>query len=657
MVASPLPSIARRLFYSSRHLWSYTLLPLALLGLFLAPEDVAAFLPWISLALALLLLGRVMLLPNPTKLVSVPNTLVALTLLRLTADLSGHAFLFGSEPSAELCGTSWKLGPHLWLLAGLLVVFQLVVILIGHGQASQLSQVHARFQLYVLPGRNMAIDADQFSGQLNDREAQIQRSELTRGANFFDFLGRASKFSTLDAWISIVLLGAMSWQVWGYLNQLDGRESIGHLLVHSLITTVCSAILHTTLELTRLKALRAENIVERGPQAPPWIWNLSGWSVMSAAVAWVFSGGRPPVPVMVTAFLFGAWMNHLRRTGASTKTPPLESCESVSLPPPADVPVVELGLSLLGPLADPRNDAPLLAKICAVRDAMAKELGFLVPSVRIRCNLTLPPREYRILVHGRVESSWELRLDRLMALGPEKALRGLVGKAVKEPAFGLLAVWVEPVYESQGAPGCLLVAPLDVLASDLAERLRRHAGELLTREEVRARAQHQGLTPTSYQKLQSIRQVLSALLDEEFPLHGLDVLFEKLSSGDVESNVAAVRRLFPERVCSRLADSAGDIPVISIEGTWERELVGLEASDDADQRLRPSEVARLLALANLAQETHNRGVRPVFLATAALRYRAARQARRFGLNAVFIAREEVARGYRLRVSLHVGSNL
>jgi flagellar biosynthesis protein FlhA len=58
---------------------------------------------------------------------------------------------------------------------------------------------------------------------------------------------------------------------------------------------------------------------------------------------------------------------------------------------------LELGYGLVQPV-DERKGAPLMARITGIRRQLSRELGFVVPLVRVRDNMALSPNSYRISV-------------------------------------------------------------------------------------------------------------------------------------------------------------------------------------------------------------------------------------------------------------------
>jgi flagellar biosynthesis protein FlhA len=118
----------------------------------------------------------------------------------------------------------------------------------------------------------------------------------------------------------------------------------------------------------------------------------------------------------------------------------------------------------------------LLERVNNIRKQVALSLGFIVPPMRIRDNIVLKPGEYHVKIKGSVVARGELLLDRYLAMNPLGAGTRIDGTAVKEPAFGLDALWINPADRTRAeTEGFTVVDPATVLATHLTEVIRNHA--------------------------------------------------------------------------------------------------------------------------------------------------------------------------------------
>ena len=89
------------------------------------------------------------------------------------------------------------------MVFGILILINFLVITKGAGRVSE---VTARFTLDAMPGKQMAIDADLNSGNIDNDEAKKQREELSQESDFFGSMDGASKFVRSDAIAGLLIL-------------------------------------------------------------------------------------------------------------------------------------------------------------------------------------------------------------------------------------------------------------------------------------------------------------------------------------------------------------------------------------------------------------------------------------------------------------------
>lgn len=240
------------------------------------------------------------------------------------------------------------------------------------------------------------------------------------------------------------------------------------------------------------------------------------------------------------------------------------------------------------PLVDEKQSGQMLNRVRALRRHLATELGFIVPSVHITDNLRLKPREYVVSLRGVEIARWQTEQNCLLAVNADPKARPLPGIETKEPAFGVSARWIQPGLEEQAlAAGYSVVDQTTVIGTHLGELIRRHAHELLGRQEVKRlldsiSESHPKLVEELVPKLMSlgeVQRVLQQLLREQVSIRDMGAILEALVESAPQSKnlvhlVEAVRQSFGRGLVHSLLDREGELKVLMLEQAIESELIG-----------------------------------------------------------------------------------
>ena len=123
-------------------------------------------------------------------------------------------------------------------------------------------------------------------------------------------------------------------------------------------------------------------------------------------------------------------------------------------------------------------------RVKALRHTIAMDLGVVIPPVRTRDSVDLPPSSYAIRVAGVDVARGIAPAGKLLALG--ESLDALPGEAVIEPVFGLAGKWIPTeLRHSAEMTGATLIDRVSVLVTHLSSVVNAHASRLLSREDVR----------------------------------------------------------------------------------------------------------------------------------------------------------------------------
>ncbi|KEY98655.1 flagellar biosynthesis protein FlhA, partial [Sphingomonas sp. BHC-A] len=417
----------------------------------------------ISLAVLMVALNAA----KPLDFSSFPTVLLFATLLRLALNVaSTRVVLVNGHEGTDSAGHVIEAFGH-FLIGGdyvvgifvfaILMIINLVVITKGAGRVSEVS---ARFTLDALPGKQMAIDADLNAGLLTPEEAKVRRREVATEADFYGSMDGASKFVKGDAVAGILIL-AINIVGGIILGVVSHKLSIGEAAQTYIILAIGDALVAQIPAL--LLSIAAAAIVTRVGSEDDLSNQItsqfgSGKAWMPVAAILTFLGILPGMPHMIilpAAAVAGGIAWHLRKSSQRKAAEP-----EPAAPPPNPALIewndvsdgavlgLEIGYGLIS-LVDERKGAPLMARITGIRRQLSKELGFVVPMVRVKDNLALEPNQYRITIAGVVVGEDEIFPDDLLALD-SGALEGTVsGRETKDPTFGLDAVWISPAKRSE----------------------------------------------------------------------------------------------------------------------------------------------------------------------------------------------------------------
>ena len=561
-----------------------------------------------SMTVSVLVLLSAIQILRPSQFSVFPSLLLLLTLFRLSLNLasSRRILLHGNEGAAAaghvieafgqfVVGGNYVVG---FVLFVALIAIQYLVV--AHG-AVRTAEVTARFTLDAMPGKQMAIDADLNAGLINEAQARARREQIAHDAEFYGAMDGAARFNQRDA-IATILITAIN-IIAGFLIgvfQLDipFREALKTYtvltvgdglvtMIPSLLVSMAGGIVVTRATsdstfsvdvgrqiLGRRRPLVIASGVMLALAAIPGLPKFSFLLLAAGAgfLAWrAPKSGEEPTPAAAAAAAAGA-----------EKKPAQDSVENLLK---LDELSLEVGYGLVA-LVDKNQGGQLLARVKALRQNLAQQLGFIVPPVHITDNVRLKPKEYSVSLRGVEVARWELYQDNLLAISSEGSPRPLPGVATKEPAFGVAAVWIPPAMQNQAlASGYAVVDQTSVLATHLAEVVKQHAHELLTRQESkrlldRLAESHPKLVEELVPKVLSLGEVqktLQQLLREQVSIRDLSTILETLlDDAPLNKNpvalVEAARQALSRALVQPLLTENGGLRVVTLDRPLEEEL-------------------------------------------------------------------------------------
>jgi flagellar biosynthesis protein FlhA len=607
--------------------WQDLVLPLAVVASVLVvlvplPPPVLDVLLAANIAVAVLVLLTTIYVRTPLEFSIFPTLLLACTLARLVLNvattrliLSNAGSLGSGAAGAVVEGFgNFVAGDKLvvgFVIFAIIVVIQFVVITKG---ATRISEVAARFALDGMPGRQMAIDADLSAGNINEAQAQARRLEVTQQAEFFGAMDGASKFVRGDAiaGILITLVNVIGGLAIGVIEHDLGPAEAADLYTRltigdGLVTQVPAFLISLAAGLLVTRSSSRVNLpvqfLEQLFSRPQTLFVTAGF------LGLLIFTKLPALPLLALAGGCVALAMLLTRQGKETAA----AAMAKAVVPPAEKPreqrvedflavdpmELEIGAGLIR-LADPARGGDLLERIQKARHAVAAELGILMPKVRIRDNLRLGARQYRIKMSDVPVAEGELQPGMLLAINGGAATGSLTGIATREPAFDMPATWIDAASRAKAeTQGFQVVEPIGVLVTHLTETVRNHADELLTRDSARqlidelrksSPAAVDELIPNQM-KLVEVQQVLQLLLREQVPIRQLALILEVLGEEATHTKhpvqlAERVRQRLARVISMRYRDKSGRLAVLTLDPALEDQILAAIEPSERDFRVR-----------------------------------------------------------------------
>jgi flagellar biosynthesis protein FlhA len=651
------------------------ILPITIVGAVLVfvvpvPPAVLDLLLAANLTLAVLVLLTTLGVGSPREFSSFPTILLTTTLTRLVLNVATtrRILTHGGEMGVDAAGTvvrafgEFVAGDRVLvgvILFAILVVIQFVVITKG---ATRISEVAARFMLDGLPGRQMAIDADLHAGLIDQHQAHARREEVYRQADFFGAMDGAGKFVRGDAVAGVVIL----------LVNIAGGLFIGVVQQGMPVTEAVEVFTKLTIGdglVSQVPAflisLAAGLIVTRSSTASDIGRDVVGqltnnprvMGIASAFLGILALTPLPKAPLLVLAAILGYRAYRLRgtlpvvddeaearpsprRAPAHPAAPRAESeaprpaapraAESIR---PAGDPAsddmgdllhvdlleLEIGYRLIS-LADSTRGGNLLERLRTVRQSVARELGLIVPQVRIHDEINLTAHEYRVKIRGTVVGAGSAYAGRLLAIPPAGAGERPEGREAVDPATGRDAVWIHAEgREVAELAGCKILEASAVVAAHFGEIVRNHADELLTRDQIeRLLDRVRGSAPTLANEVVpgllrpgELQRLLQNLLREQVSVRDLETILETMAvhagkTKDVAALTEMARQSLARQITESHRSADGRLRVVTLSRELNSRLAAVAAESDA----HPSEA--------LGEETVRGILRAVALGVAAL---------------------------------------
>ena len=552
----------------------------------------------ISLAVAVLIIT--LSSKESLELSTFPSLLLFTTLFRLSLNVASTKLILLEGSAGKIiqtfgdfvAGGSFVVGLVIFLI---LVVVQFIVITKG---AERISEVSARFTLDAMPGKQMAIDADLNAGLITEAQAKDRRTKIVKESEFYGAMDGASKFIRGDAKAGLIITGIniIGGISMGYSRGMDigtaiktySVLSIGDGLVSqipSIIISVSSGFLVT--KISSQNSLGQDLNRQFLKTGQP----LMIASGIIAAMALV--PGLPKIPFLLLglgAACLGRFVGKTQKAVSDT-----EQTDSDQQKKPDKQPVeemldidricVQVGVRLIT-MVDPRKASTIFDRIGALRRKFAQQLGMVIPLVRLRDNINLEPTTYEIRIFDHVVATGRLEPEMFLAMDSGNIQSKVHGIETTEPVYGLPALWVAPANKEQAElNGYTVIDPESVFITHLSETLKKHAYELLTREDVQILIERLRKTQPSlvgeivgeHVSMTTLHRVLRNLLADSIPIRQLGTILEALAESITKTKnpqilTEMVRKSLNRTITEQYKDDNGKITAITLEPALEHHM-------------------------------------------------------------------------------------
>jgi flagellar biosynthesis protein FlhA len=642
------------------------------------PEIILDVLIALNITIALLIMLTALSVQSTLQFSVFPSLLLLITLFRLALNVSSTRLILTDAEAGSIIESFGDFVVSGNFVVGLIVfailaIIQFVVITSG---ASRVAEVAARFTLDAMPGKQLSIDADLNAGIITEDEARARRRDIEREADFYGAMDGASRFVRGDAIaaIIIILVNVVGGLSIGVLQQ--GRE-IGEaadtfisLTVGDGLVSQIPALLISTA--TGIIVTRAATDADMGADI---VGQLLGSPRILMVVGFlaIVLGIIPGMPFFIFLILgsallgIGYTMTRSEKEEAvvqqqiedrAAQRPVIDAPEAVLGLLQVDPMELDIGYGLI-PLVDVDAGGTVLERISAIRRQTALELGFVVPTIRIRDNLQLNPNTYVLKIRGVQVADGELFSDQFLAMDPGTAQEDIDGIPTTEPAFGLPALWIGRAERDRAeALGYTVVDSPSVLSTHLTEIIRRYSGELLGRQDVQKLLdnlrEHQPAVVESVipdiLNLGQVHRVLQGLLEERVSIRDLPVILESLAdygrqSDDPASLIQRVRTALARSITEQYLAEDGAIHAFMLDPRLEEQVASAmrETPSGVLVALPPDTIETVLAnIQSAIQQTVTAGGQPILLCAQQVRQGLRNMTHRRIPNLVVLAYTEIA---------------
>ncbi len=639
----------------------------------------------LNITIAILILIISLYTEKATEFSIFPSVLLITTLFRLSLNVASTRLILlhgneGMDAAGSVIeafgqfvvGGSYVVGLVIFVI---LVIINFIVITKGAGR---IAEVAARFTLDAMPGKQMAIDADLNAGLIDENTARKRREEIANEANFHGAMDGASKFVRGDAiaGIIITLINIGAGFIIGVLQKgmplAEAAKNYTILTVgDGLVGQVPALIISTAAGMLVSRTAGREDFgTELKTQFTRYAKAL--WVVAAILLIFALIPGLPFIPFLLIAagLAYTAYRidraekaRQLEEAVAERPQPVVKPDQDYEKMLNVDLIELEVGYGLI-PFVDAAQDGELLSRIQSIRKQFALTTGFIVPPVHIKDNLQLNPNQYTLNLKGVTIATAEMMPGYFMAMDPGLVTETIKGLPTTEPAFDLPAIWItEDKRERAQIAGYTVVDCVTVMATHISEVIKKHAHELLGRQETQTLIDN---LAKSYPKLVEelvphvlnlgiIMRVLQNLLREGVSIRDLRSILETMAdyapmTQDTDILTEYVRHALSRSISMAHTQNDGVMPVITMDRKVEETVQAAVQHRERGSYLAldPKTAQKILDSINTLITSMAGGPQPVLLVLPQIRPHVRRLTERYFPNLAVLSHNEISSQIRIQ---------
>jgi flagellar biosynthesis protein FlhA len=690
----------REIFFKKEYLLVAFLFAMLTIIIVPLPKGMLDFFLILSLTSAILILLISLFVQKPTDLSTFPTLLLILVLFRLSLNIATTRSILGEGHNGPDAVSSiinafgeFVVGGNMIIGVIIFIILVLINFMVVTKGATRVAEVQARFSLDSLPGKQMAIDADLNAGFIDDQQAKKRREELASEVSFYGTMDGSAKFVKGDAIAGIIitlvnLIGGLLIGI--FQHDLSAGESANIYTIltigDGLVAQIPALIISTATAIIITRSNTDEEKFASGTVAQ--LVNDSK-ALMITGLALVLFSMVPGFPTGIllvmgailsgigyvvfmieadkdnafTRFVKGNELAQKAQSKAEALAKEKEKKKQASIPTEEqtldktmkiEVLELKLGAQLLKLV---QGNSELLDKIKGIRNKIAGELGFIIPQIRISDDPTLGMNQYSFNLKRIPIAKGNVELNQLLAMGGIANAK-LKGKRVKEPVFGLDAIWIDQNSKDEALnKGFTVVDAPTIISTHLSELIKKHAEDIITRQDLvdivdRIKETHpiiveEAMKVTSYGTL---LKVCKDLLHEGIPLIDMITILEAMSdiaelTKSPDIILEHVRSKLFRLITNKFKGPDGSLHIVTIKSELEQDFINKLQEQHGVSHLMLSigEINNLVTKTReLVASIDAKGVTTVsMIVDPSLRRRIAEIFEKFGLNIAVLSHAEL----------------